>query len=137
MFPTLSPHSSLARTYYHSREFDHHHIHLCQNRAFVDGNKRAAAFSTALFLALHGIPDAALPLESELERIAFAVVRGEMSKTEITLRLQSLSVERSRLLTSVVLQIVVRALLGIGSADHMDHLFVRHVFEATVYRSLT
>jgi len=65
-------------------------FHLCQNHAFVDGNKRAAAFSTVLFLALNGIPDDALPPEAELEHRTLAVARGEMSKTDITLWLESL-----------------------------------------------
>ena len=68
-------------------------FHLCQNHAFVDGNKRTAAFSTVLFLALNGIPDNALPPESELEHTTLAVARGAMSKTDMTLWLQSLSLE--------------------------------------------
>jgi death-on-curing protein len=72
-------------------------FHLCQNHAFVDGNKRAAAFSTVLFLALNGVPDDALPPETELERRTLAVARGEMTKTEVTLWLQSLSIEANRL----------------------------------------
>lgn len=68
-------------------------FHLCRNHAFVDGNKRAAAFSTVLFLALNGMPDDALPLESELEHVTLAVARGEMAKADITLWLQSLSME--------------------------------------------
>ncbi len=68
-------------------------FHLCQNHAFVDGNKRTAAFSTVLFLALNGIPDDALPPESDLEHRTLAVARGDMSKTDITLWLQSLSLE--------------------------------------------
>ena len=65
-------------------------FHLCQNHAFVDGNKRAAAFSTVLFLALNGVPDDALPPETELEHTTLAVARGEMAKTDVTLWLQSL-----------------------------------------------
>lgn len=68
-------------------------FHLCQNHAFVDGNKRAAAFSTLLFLAFNGIPDDALPQESELERMTLAVACGELSKPGITLWLQSLMLE--------------------------------------------
>jgi death-on-curing protein len=68
-------------------------FHLCQNHAFLDGNKRTAAFSTVLFLALNGIPDDVLPPESELEHRTLAVARGDMSKTDITLWLQSLSLE--------------------------------------------
>jgi len=65
-------------------------FHLCQNHAFVDGNKRVAAFSTVLFLALNGVTDDALPPETELEHRTLAVARGEMTKTDITLWLQSL-----------------------------------------------
>jgi death-on-curing protein len=65
-------------------------FHLCQNHAFVDGNKRAAAFSTVLFLALNGIPDDALPPESDLEQVTLSVARGEMTKTDLTFWLQSL-----------------------------------------------
>ena len=65
-------------------------FHLCRNHAFIDGNKRAAAFSTVIFLALNGVLDDALPPEPELERRTLAVARGEMSKTEITVWLQSL-----------------------------------------------
>jgi death-on-curing protein len=72
-------------------------FHLCQNHAFVDGNKRAAAFSTVLFLALNGIPDDALPPETELERITLEVACGERTKTEVTRWLQSLSIDENHL----------------------------------------
>jgi death-on-curing protein len=72
-------------------------FHLCQNHAFVDGNKRAAAFSTVLFLALNGIPDDALPPESDLEHVTLSVARGEMTKTDVTLWLQNLSLDRAPL----------------------------------------
>jgi death-on-curing protein len=68
-------------------------FHICQNHAFVDGNKRAAAFSTVLFLAFNGIPDDALPPETELEHMTLAVACGEMTKTDVNLWLQSLSME--------------------------------------------
>ena len=72
-------------------------FHLCQNHAFVDGNKRAAAFSTVLFLALNEIPDDALPSETELERVTLEVARGERTKTEVTRWLQSLSIDKNHL----------------------------------------
>ena len=65
-------------------------FHICQNDAFVDGNKRAAAFSTVLFLAFNGVPDDALPPETEWEHMTLAVACGEMTKTDVTLWLQSL-----------------------------------------------
>jgi death-on-curing protein len=67
-------------------------FHLCQNHAFIDGNKRAAAFSSVLFLALNGVPDDALPLESELEHVTMTVARGDMTKAEVTVWMQSLAI---------------------------------------------
>ena len=55
-------------------------FHLCQNHAFVDGNKRTAAFAAVLFLAFNGVTDEALPPEDDLERVTMAVASGEMSK---------------------------------------------------------
>ena len=59
-------------------------FHLCQNHPFVDGNKRTAAFSAALFLALNGVTDDNLPDPEALERVTIAVASGEMSKEAIT-----------------------------------------------------
>ena len=58
-------------------------FHLCQNHAFVDGNKRAAAFAAVLFLALNGVPDDALPLEEELRDVTLAVASGAASKNAL------------------------------------------------------
>lgn len=68
-------------------------FHLCQNHPFIDGNKRAAAFSAVLFLALNGIPDESLPSEAELERVTFAVASSEMIKEEVTAWLRGLDLE--------------------------------------------
>jgi death-on-curing protein len=57
--------------------------HICQNHAFVDGNKRTAAFSTVLFLALNGVPDDQLPDEVELEQVTIKVASGAMQKAEV------------------------------------------------------
>ena len=56
-------------------------FHVCQNHAFLDGNKRVAAAAAIMFLDLNGTE---LSLtEDEMERLALAVARGERSKTEI------------------------------------------------------
>ncbi len=58
--------------------------HLCQNHAFLDGNKRTAAFSTVLFLYLNGVPKSKLPDQAELERVTLSVESGQMSKSALT-----------------------------------------------------
>jgi death-on-curing protein len=57
--------------------------HLCRNHAFIDGNKRTAALSAVLFLALNGVPDAVLPPEEGLEQVTLAVAAGHMTETEV------------------------------------------------------
>lgn len=59
-------------------------FHLCQNHAFVDGNKRAAAFSCLLFLYLNGTGEHLLPNWEDLERITLSVASGELSKGQLT-----------------------------------------------------
>ncbi|HZO89566.1 MAG TPA: type II toxin-antitoxin system death-on-curing family toxin [Chthonomonadaceae bacterium] len=58
-------------------------FHICQNHAFVDGNKRTAAFSSLLFLALNGVSDDLLPDEDEWEDVTLKVATGAMKKPEI------------------------------------------------------
>ena len=56
-------------------------FHLCQNHAFVDGNKRVAAESALLFLALNR-----WTIELEKERfyeVVMAVACGTMGKAEL------------------------------------------------------
>ena len=57
--------------------------HICQNHAFVDSNKRAASFSTVLFLSFNGTPDEALPDPVALEDVTVRVASGAMSKAEV------------------------------------------------------
>lgn len=57
--------------------------HLCRNHAFIDGNKRAAAFAALLFLRLNGVPTERLPVGRDLERITLAVASGAMAKGEL------------------------------------------------------
>ena len=65
-------------------------FHLCQNHAFIDGNKRTAAFVMLLFLRKNGIEKSALPQPEQLEAMTLAVASSQMSKSEITEWLRSL-----------------------------------------------
>ena len=58
--------------------------HLCQNRAFFDGNKRVGAFAAALFLCVNGVAEENLPPSDALETVTLAVASGQMSKIELT-----------------------------------------------------
>ena len=64
--------------------------HICQNHAFVDGNKRTAAFSCVLFLYLNGIAQENLPQESDLEEVTLKIASGSMTKGEVIEWLQNL-----------------------------------------------
>lgn len=59
-------------------------FHLSQNHAFLDGNKRVAAFSSLAFLAMNGAADEELPDKNEMERVTLAVASGQMSKEAVT-----------------------------------------------------
>lgn len=58
-------------------------FHICQNHAFIDGNKRAAAFAAVIFLDLNGAALDDLPDESKLEEVALLVASGEMTKQDV------------------------------------------------------
>jgi len=58
-------------------------FHICQNHAFVDGNKRTAAFTALLFLSLNGIPDEGLPDETALENVVLQVAAGALTKSSV------------------------------------------------------
>lgn len=58
-------------------------FHIAANHPFLDGNKRAAALSTILFLDANGT--GLLPEPNEMEAITLKVAAGEMSKQELTL----------------------------------------------------
>ncbi len=55
--------------------------HLCQNHAFHDGNKRAAAFSTVIFLHVNGF---AIPEPVDLESVTLRIASSTMDKGEVT-----------------------------------------------------
>ncbi len=58
-------------------------FHIAANHPFLDGNKRAAAMSTLLFLDANGT--GLLPAQDEMEATTLKVAAGEMSKQELTL----------------------------------------------------
>lgn len=90
------PQSTFAGAYLHSGLAEMaaaYLFHICQNHAFVDGNKRTAAFAAVLFLALNGITDAQLPPEEELERLTLALAAGELHKSEVIVWFQQWHLE--------------------------------------------
>jgi len=57
--------------------------HICQNHPFIDGNKRVAAVSALMFLAMNELPiDYS---EMELEQIVQSVAEGKTKKDEIAI----------------------------------------------------
>jgi death-on-curing protein len=68
-------------------------FHLCQNHAFVDGNKRIAAAAALMFLDVNGLSLGSS--ESEMEALTMAVARGERSKAEIAAELRRHMIPRA------------------------------------------
>ena len=62
-------------------------FHLCQNHAFIDGNKRTAGMAMFTFLQLNGLE----PVASETDYYAtmMAVASGQMSKEELAAWVQT------------------------------------------------
>jgi death-on-curing protein len=62
-------------------------FHLCQNHAFIDGNKRTAGMAMFTFLQLNGLE----PVASEADYYAtmMAVASGQMSKEELAVWVQT------------------------------------------------
>jgi death-on-curing protein len=63
-------------------------FHLCQNHAFIDGNKRTAGMAMFTFLQLNGLE----PVASEADYYAtmMAVASGQMSKEELAVWVQTI-----------------------------------------------
>ena len=57
--------------------------HICQNHAFHDGNKRAAALSALVFLNANGVT--CLPKPEELESTTLSVAASETNKEQLTI----------------------------------------------------
>ena len=61
-------------------------FHLCQNHAFVDGNKRIGLIACEAFLRLNGFE---LTLTSpEAEAMTFEVAQGTLSKRDLTVLIE-------------------------------------------------
>jgi death on curing protein len=69
-------------------------FHICQNHAFVDGNKRTAAFTTVLFLSLNGIADDDLPDQTVLEAVTIRVANDAMTKAAVAQFLRDCRIDK-------------------------------------------
>src|SRR5579871_1784709 len=67
-------------------------FHLCQNHAFVDGNKRVGALAALTFLTANGVTEAALPPETDMETMTMKVANGQANKTEVADWFRSLGI---------------------------------------------
>ena len=57
-------------------------FHIASNHPFIDGNKRAAAMSSLVFLDVNGVRTQ--PSPPEMTDVTLRVASGQMSKTELT-----------------------------------------------------
>lgn len=64
-------------------------FHICQNHAFIDGNKRTALASSLVFLELNGISIA--DPEEKLYEALMNIASGKLSKESFTEILRSLA----------------------------------------------
>ena len=79
---------------FHSSIFDKaaaYLFHLCQNHAFVDGNKRVGLAAALVFLDLNGI--VIEDPQGELYALVIAVAAGQANKTVIAETLKRLAVQ--------------------------------------------
>jgi death-on-curing protein len=91
------PQSSFAGEYLHrdlAEMAAAYLYHICQNHPFLDGNKRTAAFSSLLFLAVNGISDDDLPSQADWEEITLTVAAGTKSKSDVAEYLRSKGITR-------------------------------------------
>lgn len=80
------PHSTFDGQYLHQTIYDKaaaYLFYICQNHPFIDGNKRVAAVSALMFLAMN---DCSFDYkENELEKLVRAVAEGKAKKEEIAM----------------------------------------------------
>lgn len=57
-------------------------FHICQNHAFIDGNKRVGANAAVIFLFMNGWQPSFS--EEELVEVVLSVASGELSKAQLT-----------------------------------------------------
>ena len=55
-------------------------FHICKNHAFMDGNKRTALASAAIFIQLNDMQ--LIATDDELERITIGVAEGSLTKDD-------------------------------------------------------
>jgi death-on-curing protein len=67
-------------------------FHICQDHPFVDGNKRAALAVAGVFLWLNGFSLTAE--EDALTELVLGVARGDVTKAQVAVYLQSHTAER-------------------------------------------
>lgn len=80
------PYSTFEGRYLHHTIYEKaaaYLFHLCQNHPFIDGNKRVAAVSALIFLAINDSPIDFK--ENELEKLVRSVAEGKAKKEEIAL----------------------------------------------------
>jgi death-on-curing protein len=58
-------------------------FHICQNHPFIDGNKRVAAVSALMFLAMNNCSTDYK--ENELEKLVRSIAEGKAKKDQIAL----------------------------------------------------
>jgi death on curing protein len=78
------PESGFAGQYFHADLYEMaaaYLFHLVKNHPFVDGNKRIAALSAAVFLEVNGLE--VIADEQEFEDLVFAAAQSQLSKLEI------------------------------------------------------
>ena len=63
-------------------------FYICNNQAFVDGNKRTAMMSAIVFLRINGIEP--LPDSAEWEKLMLDVAASKIERDETTRRLRKL-----------------------------------------------
>jgi death-on-curing protein len=68
-------------------------FHLANNHPFADGNKRVAAMAAFVFLDLNGYDLVARP--KDFEKTVFGVAAGQLTKSDLTSKLESNIRERS------------------------------------------
>src|SRR3972149_5325103 len=86
------PYATFSGEYLHRNIYEMaaaYAFHICQNHAFIDGNKRTALASSLVFLELNGISIA--DPEERLYEALMNIASGELSKESFAEILRSLA----------------------------------------------
>jgi death on curing protein len=85
------PEASFAGEWLHRNQYEMaaaYAYHLCQNHAFIDGNKRTALAAALVFLELNGIT--ILDPRGRLKNAMMRIASGKMSKADFAKLLKKL-----------------------------------------------